>query len=310
MNKVGFEAYNIAISDNDGEVPFKLEERSNASKVVGRYRSGDSSIIPVQSLTLDTLSSRLRLNRVDMIRMDVEGHEVNIFRGWKETLRRYRPMVFVEFHGAIGRHATIDLLKSLGQEGYGRAIHVHRIVNEPLIARTEDIHETTVSEMLERFRAGQLLPLDFHLFAWPDNAWTRREGMGLAKPPLAADSAQGGEGRAGTGSVDSSGRHVCGDYDRILFDCRLDDRPPTTDVHGHVAPGGHPLRVFDLRRMVEKVSNAVGGLALRLDLQHLVAGALRTSRSRRPSAGYLEGQLCPHSAFSSSLVSHPNLLAS
>ena len=173
MNKVSFEAYNIAISDVDSEVLFKVDRRySNWSRVTSSSELSDGDVIPVQAMTLDTLLSRLRLDRVNLVRMDVEGHEARIARGWNETIRRFKPILFVEVHRDIGKSRIMDFLRFLVQEGYGKSSYIERRINEPLLARNEDIRETTVSELLERFGAGQVLPTYFHLFAWPEHALT------------------------------------------------------------------------------------------------------------------------------------------
>lgn len=168
INGVNFEVCNAAISDVVGEVLFKQDRRSNAGMVVGSARSIGGDVISVKSLTLDTLLSELRLSRVDLIQMDVEGHEVNVARGWNETIRRHKPMVFIEVHKRIGKRAIVDLLRFLDLQGYRRAFYVDRRVNTPLLARKKDVKETSVRRLLDEFNAG-LIPLtDFHLFAWPD----------------------------------------------------------------------------------------------------------------------------------------------
>jgi hypothetical protein len=54
-------------------------------------------IIPVQTRTLDTLALReLRLDKIDLVKIDAEGAEAEILEGMKETMERYSPILVVE----------------------------------------------------------------------------------------------------------------------------------------------------------------------------------------------------------------------
>lgn len=170
-NHVNFEAYNFAISDLEGVVPFKIEQASNLSHVPRYNEIGDADIIRVRSTTLDSLVSMLGPSRVDMVRMDVEGHEANIAKGWKETILRFKPMIFIEIHPEIGRQTIVGMLSFMQQQRYARAYFIDRGINEPLIAKNDDVRMTTIGELLVTFRSGQPLPTsDFHLFALPEHS--------------------------------------------------------------------------------------------------------------------------------------------
>ncbi len=46
---------------------------------------------------LDTLAAKLSLDRVDCIKVDVEGYEQQVFQGASKILMQYKPVVFFEF---------------------------------------------------------------------------------------------------------------------------------------------------------------------------------------------------------------------
>ncbi len=48
------------------------------------------------------------------LRIDVEGDELQVLKGAQETLRRYRPMVFLSTHGPAERAACCQLLSEMG----------------------------------------------------------------------------------------------------------------------------------------------------------------------------------------------------
>lgn len=48
--------------------------------------------------TLDNLSSELKLDRIDFIKVDIEGAELSMLKGAKDTIARFRPQVMVEMN--------------------------------------------------------------------------------------------------------------------------------------------------------------------------------------------------------------------
>ncbi|MEQ1783131.1 MAG: FkbM family methyltransferase [Hyphomonadaceae bacterium] len=56
--------------------------------------------------TLDNVLSRIKINALSMIKIDVEGGEHDVLRGGVETLKRYRPTVICE--------TTIQSMKRFG----------------------------------------------------------------------------------------------------------------------------------------------------------------------------------------------------
>jgi FkbM family methyltransferase len=70
----------------------------------------------VEATTVDDLVRRMALPRVDWIKLDIEGGEVEALRGAETTLRNCRPALFIEVH------ETLAPLKSLlAQFGYSIA---------------------------------------------------------------------------------------------------------------------------------------------------------------------------------------------
>lgn len=55
----------------------------------------------VRLTTLDSLCEQQMLNRIDTIKIDVEGYEVEVFRGAARTLARFRPLVYGEFNNQL-----------------------------------------------------------------------------------------------------------------------------------------------------------------------------------------------------------------
>nr|WP_242481955.1 FkbM family methyltransferase [Paracraurococcus ruber] len=55
--------------------------------------------VPVE--TVDALATRHGLERLDFLKVDVEGFETEVFDGARETLARCRPVVFAEFNAWV-----------------------------------------------------------------------------------------------------------------------------------------------------------------------------------------------------------------
>lgn len=70
----------------------------------------------VRIITIDGLN----LRKCDFIKVDVEGHEVNVLRGAAETIARFRPILDIEVHSQQTLKEAHGLL---GDAGYGCVLH-------------------------------------------------------------------------------------------------------------------------------------------------------------------------------------------
>jgi FkbM family methyltransferase len=70
------------------------EEPKNAA-VIGQAQPGS---IAVATTTLDALTREL--TRLDLVKIDAEGAEVEIIAGMRETIARFRPKILLEFNAA------------------------------------------------------------------------------------------------------------------------------------------------------------------------------------------------------------------
>ncbi|MCA8292968.1 FkbM family methyltransferase [Burkholderia sp. AU30198] len=92
--RLNVRALQCAVGDTEGSVAFPVfDPRSpnnfGASSLLGANRDTE----PVPLRTLDSLD----LPRVDFLKADVEGFEPNLIRGARDTLRRHRPIVYLEY---------------------------------------------------------------------------------------------------------------------------------------------------------------------------------------------------------------------
>jgi FkbM family methyltransferase len=110
--------HEFAIANRNGTADMHVSEKSNwhcLSAVPGPAKKRQ---VPIS--TLDKLLASLRLNRVDLMRMDLEGYEVEVLEGMQWALQMYSPRLLVELHPhIIGTQPIVKYLRSLENLGYG-----------------------------------------------------------------------------------------------------------------------------------------------------------------------------------------------
>jgi FkbM family methyltransferase len=76
---------------------------------------GETSEISVPASSLDSYMQRTGL-RPDLIKIDVEGAELRVLQGARQTLQSFRPVVLVEIHdlGTEHREGVLGLLENCG----------------------------------------------------------------------------------------------------------------------------------------------------------------------------------------------------
>jgi FkbM family methyltransferase len=80
---------------------------------------GGASVIHVDLQTLDAEVATHALPVPSLVKLDVEGFEVNVLRGMTETIARARPAIFVEVHQVPDRPTnSAEVIDLLLQQGY------------------------------------------------------------------------------------------------------------------------------------------------------------------------------------------------
>jgi FkbM family methyltransferase len=68
---------------------------------VWRRVDGNDTSASIQAVSVDSLVSRLALPRVDWIKMDIEGGEIEALKGAEGVLKRFHPALFIEIHETL-----------------------------------------------------------------------------------------------------------------------------------------------------------------------------------------------------------------
>ena len=113
------EIVRCAIGDHDGTVEFAVPVVTSARTDTGTARIGPActghDALQVSLRSLDSLAAEHDLARIDLIKIDVEGHERQVLDGAAAVLSRNRPVLVIETgHEAKGDRAAIhDRLSGL-----------------------------------------------------------------------------------------------------------------------------------------------------------------------------------------------------
>lgn len=107
------ECYNCGISNKNSEA-WMVFNKVNVGGARVVSTSQDNSV----AINLATLDAMIRREeKINFIKIDVEGHEYEALQGSEETIRRNMPIIMFEQHAkevTNGSSASLDLLRSFG----------------------------------------------------------------------------------------------------------------------------------------------------------------------------------------------------
>lgn len=100
-----------AVADFEGTVEFHGPESDDASSGSGHIITNggkvDQNIIRVETRRLDSVASTARIERLDLIKIDVEGFEWPVLRGGQQTIAKFRPHIIFEYNAEyVSRSGT------------------------------------------------------------------------------------------------------------------------------------------------------------------------------------------------------------
>jgi len=104
-NEYSYLLYNISINSCTGKaIPINAAACENA----GSIKIGGEDVACV---SIDDLVSQLKLQRVDVIKIDVEGAGAGVIKGGLNAIRNFKPTIFFEVHNDDERSAVMRLVE-------------------------------------------------------------------------------------------------------------------------------------------------------------------------------------------------------
>lgn len=114
------EIINKAVSDTSGDqvTIYSSPDTGGNNTRFHDFGGGGESI---KTITLDKFVQDRGIEKVDVIKMDIEGSELAAFTGAQEILNKHRPVLLIEFHALVAKQAgwdLMDLYRLLSKYGY------------------------------------------------------------------------------------------------------------------------------------------------------------------------------------------------
>lgn len=161
------ECLGVAAADSRGTAAFASfregDDNWGISRLVPAGATADSQ---VQTIAIDDLVAERRIAKVDLIKIDVEGAELDVLEGMAAGLRSHRyTHVLLECHPAqlAERGASVDecldALRTAGYRGWS-------IEHSPAMYRRAAVRSVPVPELLRPIVAGRV-----SAEAWPHTFW-------------------------------------------------------------------------------------------------------------------------------------------
>jgi FkbM family methyltransferase len=88
------EVHGVGLGKAEGKLAFGRQCVSNSG--ADRFMAAGEGTIEVPVTALDDFADRAALDAVDLIKIDVEGFEMNVLLGGERTIERFRPVMFIE----------------------------------------------------------------------------------------------------------------------------------------------------------------------------------------------------------------------
>ncbi len=106
-----------AASDRTGTAYLSLHAASELNELVTQPTAGAANVEEVPCFTLDSLLEQEHLQRVDVLKIDAEGHELQVLQGSDRLLQTHAPIILYEnIAGAQG--SNLPVAEYLVNKGY------------------------------------------------------------------------------------------------------------------------------------------------------------------------------------------------
>ena len=115
-NQVPVDVYEYALSDSNGKASLYVDSESEVSGGKGSIHGDGNKTISVETRTIDSLSKQSNIPSPNVIKIDVEGAELNVLQGMEDTLENPDcRRLYIEVHRwIVEKKKVIQKLESHG----------------------------------------------------------------------------------------------------------------------------------------------------------------------------------------------------
>lgn len=98
-NQIGnIYAYKLAIGDKNKKIKLQVFDDYAYNSILNLKRKKYIGIENIEMVTLDSFVTSLKIKKIDLIKIDVEGFEFNTLIGAKWTLKKFKPKIICEIY--------------------------------------------------------------------------------------------------------------------------------------------------------------------------------------------------------------------
>ena len=155
------QTFQLGLSDSDKEIDIFLPQvsGSSAASLKNLHPEEDYKTERIKITTLDQVYGTLEIEHCDLVKIDVEGGELQVIQGGMETITKFKPIIFAELlrkWSAAFSYSPNHVLAILQNLGY-RCWGVSEVLREIRMFDESDletnflfVHERESKEVLEK----------------------------------------------------------------------------------------------------------------------------------------------------------------
>lgn len=110
--------YPKGVWDKDELLALHVDPHNSAADSFLINREGSHEVAKIPLTTIDKLVAELKLERVDFIKMDIEGAEPRALQGGSETLKRFKPRMSLSVYHAPDHPRTVPAAARAARPDY------------------------------------------------------------------------------------------------------------------------------------------------------------------------------------------------
>ncbi len=104
----------FAVSDRTGDVQFITENTGSMGHMATLPSESPGVVVTVRAVRMDDLAGDQGIDRIDLIKMDVEGAELKALTGMTALIGRCSPTIICEWHPAVAGQDYRTVFEELG----------------------------------------------------------------------------------------------------------------------------------------------------------------------------------------------------
>ena len=142
--------FNFALGNKDGTISFGVptfDGGSGASSEFLKY----SKRIRTTMRQLDDIMKEQNINKIDFIKADIEGGELNMLKGAEKLLEHFKPKILIEIvdvHCQRFGHSPVDVYQFLINKGYNGLFIGNEYSKEKINIRINELVKPNIKNLL------------------------------------------------------------------------------------------------------------------------------------------------------------------